>query len=359
MTQSLSSLARLTLRQLRQIASDLGVPLYSRKSKETLVGEVAERQEKRSGDLKAIESELNAPISKTSGTRVVFLPRDPQWAYVFWEISEADRKAAQKQGASRLCLRLADVTGMQDGVAHPHTLQEVPVDSHSTEWYLPVPLCDRDYRVELGYRIDSTWMSLAFSSIARVPALHPSEQIMDQFVPFSLEASPAPAEPAPLPTVETSDSGLHERLYQSATVQFRRRRVGSEEFQEGYDSGSDLDSYGLNDSGAGLWASGRNESGIGGVPARQRSFWLVADAELIVYGATDPSARLTIGGEEVPLSTDGTFRIQVPFRDGEQMYAIEATAADGEQKRNITLNFERQTPEDNSNPASEARAEWF
>ena len=359
-TQSLSSLARLTLRQLRQIASDLGVPLYSRKSKETLVGEVAERQEKRSGDLKAIESELNAPASQTSNTRVVFLPRDPQWAYVFWEISETDRKAAQKQGASRLCLRLADVTGMQDGSAHPHTLQEVPVDSHSTEWYLPVPLCDRDYRVELGYRIGSTWMSLAFSSIARVPALHPSEQIMDQFVPFSLDAAPAPAaEPAPMPPVEVSNSGLHERLYQSATVQFRRRRVGSEEFQEAMDSSSDSDRYGLSDSGIGLWASGRNESGIGGVPARQRSFWLVADAELIVYGATDPSARLTIGGEEVPLSTDGTFRIQVPFRDGEQMYAIEATAADGEQKRNITLNFERQTPEDNSNPASEARAEWF
>ena len=358
-TQSLSSLARLTLRQLRQIASDLGVPLYSRKSKEALVGEVAERQEKRNGDLKAIESELSAPVVESSNTRVVFLPRDPQWAYVFWEISESDRKAAQKQGASRLCLRLADVTGMQDGSAHPHTLQEVPVDSHSTEWYLPVPLCDRDYRVELGYRIGSTWMSLAFSSIARVPALHPSEQIMDQFVPFSLDAAPAPAEqPAPMPPAEaTNNSGLHERLYQSATVQFRSRRVGSEEFQER--NNSDLDRFGMSDSGIGLWASGRNESGIGGVQAHQRSFWLVADAELIVYGATDPSARLTIGGEDVPLSNDGTFRIQVPFRDGEQIYAIEAIAADGEQKRNITLNFERQTPEDNSNPASEARLEWF
>ena len=357
-TQSLSSLARLTLRQLRQIASDLGVPLYSRKSKEALVGEVAERQEKRNGDLKAIESELSAPVVESSNTRVVFLPRDPQWAYVFWEISESDRKAAQKQGASRLCLRLADVTGMHDGSAHPHTLQEVPVDSHSTEWYLPVPLCDRDYRVELGYRIGSTWMSLAFSSIARVPALHPSEQIMDQFVPFSLDAAPAPAEPAPMPPAEaTNNSGLHERLYQSATVQFRSRRVGSEEFQEG--NTSDLNRFGMSDSGIGLWASGRNESGIGGVQARQRSFWLVADAELIVYGATDPSARLTIGGEDVPLSNDGTFRIQVPFRDGEQIYAIEAIAADGEQKRNITLNFERQTPEDNSNPASEARLEWF
>ncbi len=361
MSQTLTSLARLTLRQLRQIASDLGVPLYSRKSKEALVDEVAQRQEQRGGDLKAIEAELTPPALPTTETRVVFLPRDPQWAYVFWEISDNDRKRAQKEGASRLCLRLADVTGMQDGSAHPHTLQEVPVDSHSTEWYLPVPLCDRDYRVELGYRIGTTWMSLAFSSVARVPALHPSEQILDQFVPFSLDnASPAVAEPAPVaPPAEPSDSGLHERLYQSATVHFRRRRVGSEEFQEALDSSADSDRYGLSASGIGLWASGRNESGIGGVAPRQRSFWLVADAELIVYGATDPSARLTIGGEEVPLSTDGTFRIQVPFRDGEQVYAIEATAADGEQKRNITLNFERQTPEDNSNPASEARAEWF
>jgi hypothetical protein len=109
----------------------------------------------------------------------------------------------------------------------------------------------------------------------------------------------------------------------------------------------------------GLWASGRQESGRGGVPARSRSFWLVADAELIVYGATDPQARLSIGGEDVPLSNDGTFRIQVPFRDGEQLYPIEACAADGEQKRNITIHFERSTPEQNVNTAEEAINEWF
>merc|ERR1711903_325009 len=198
-TQALSSLARLTLRQLRQMASDLGVTLYSRKSKEDLVSAIAERQDRREGDRVAMEAELNAPSMGEATTRVVFLPRDPQWAYVFWEISDSDSERAQKEGANRLCLRLADVTGMQDGSAHPHTLQEVPVDSHSTEWYLPVPLCDRDYRVELGYRISNSWMSLAFSSVARVPALHPSEQILDQFVPFSLDASPAPAPTATAP----------------------------------------------------------------------------------------------------------------------------------------------------------------
>ncbi|MCH9772560.1 MAG: DUF4912 domain-containing protein [Cyanobacteria bacterium] len=361
MTQALSSLARLTLRQLRQMASDLGVTLYSRKSKEDLVSAIAERQDRRDGDLKAVEAELHAPSMPEASTRVVFLPRDPQWAYVFWEISDSDRRQAQSEGAAFLCLRLADVTGLANGSSHPHTLQEVPVDSHSTEWYLPVPLCDRDYRVELGYKSENKWISLAFSSVARVPALHPSDQILDQFVPFSLEATPtvAPTQPmnTPAPDPEATDSRLHERLYQSATTHFRSRRVGSEILHERDSMGPDQ--RGLNDSGVGLWASGRNESGLGGVAPRQRSFWLVADAELIVYGATDPSARLTIGKEDVPLSSDGTFRIQVPFRDGEQVYAIEATAADGEQKRNITLNFERVTPEDNSNPASEARAEWF
>jgi hypothetical protein len=344
----------MTLRQLRQVASDLGVALYSRKSKDELVAAIEERQDVQEPSLKAIEAEMTPAPRPESETSVVFLPRDPQWAYVFWEISEADRTAAQATGATQLCLRVADVTGLPGGSAHPHTLQEVMVDSHATEWYLPVPLSDRDYRVELGYRKGNGggWMSLAFSSVARVPALHPSEQILDQFVPFSLDAAPAPV-PAP---VEPADSGLHERLYQSATSQWRRISRGSEAFHE-LDA-SALDSSELNASGAGVWASGR-DSGIGGVAPRQRSFWLVADAELIVYGATDPSARLTIGGEEVPLSADGTFRVQVPFRDGKQLYPIEATAADGVQKRNITLEFSRITPEDNSNPADKAVSEWF
>ncbi|MCP9927261.1 DUF4912 domain-containing protein [Cyanobium sp. CH-040] len=348
----------MTLRQLRQVASDLGVALYSRKSKEQLVAAIEERQDQETNEpsLQAIEAELEPAPRPQAETSVVFLPRDPQWAYVFWEISDADRAAAQAAGASQLCLRVADVTGLPGGSAHPHTLQEVIVDSHATEWYLPVPLSDRDYRVELGYRKGGSggWMSLAFSSVARVPALHPSDQILDQFVPFSLESAPAPTPQAPVEPV--GDTGLHERLYQSATSQWRRISRGSEAFHEL--EGAGLEGAELNASGIGIWASGR-DSGIGGVAPRQRSFWLVADAELIVYGATDPSARLSIGGEDVPLSADGTFRVQVPFRDGKQLYPIEAVAADGEQKRNITLEFTRSTPEDNSNPAEKAASEWF
>jgi hypothetical protein len=353
-SNALSSLALMTLRQLRHIASELGVTLYSRKSKEELMEAISLRQDEPGFNLAAIEAEMAPAPRPSQETRVVFLPRDPQWAYVFWEISDEDRDQAQLDGAQQLCLRVADVTGLSGGSTHPHTLQEVVVDSHATEWYLPVPLSDRDYRVELGYRrVGGGWIPLAYSSVARVPALHPSEQILDQFVPFSLETAPS-ALPSP---VEPADAGLHERLYQTATSRWRRLGRGSEAFhelEEGLESGA-----GGQLSAAGLWASGRSESGAGGVGSRQRSFWLVADAELIVYGATDPSARLTIGGEEVPLSADGTFRIQVPFRDGQQVYPIEAVAADGEQKRSITLEFRRSTPEAHVNTAEEAVAEWF
>jgi hypothetical protein len=346
----------LTLRQLRQVASDLGVSLYSRKSKEELVEAITSRQGDQGINLAALEAEM-APANRPSAqTRVVFLPRDPQWAYVFWEIAEEDRSDALDAGATQLCLRVADVTGLAGGSSHPHTLQEVVVDAHATEWYLPVPLSDRDYRVELGFRKASPtggWISLAFSSVARVPSLHPSEQILDQFIPFSLDSAPTSLPTTPL---EPADVGLHERLYQTATSRWRRLGRGSEAFHELEDD--DFSDSSHSASGLGLWASGRSESGAG-LASRQRSFWLVADAELIVYGATDPAARLTIGGEEVPLSPEGTFRIQVPFRDGQQVYPIEAVAADGEQKRNITLEFRRATPEDNSNPASQAVAEWF
>ena len=376
MSQALSSLAKLTLRQLRQVASDLGVSLYSRKTKEQLVDAITSRQPQGASDdgsnapiwsepsLSTLEADLAPALRPESATRVVFLPRDPQWAYVFWEISDSDRHQAQQAGASQLCLRVADVTGLSGGGSHPHTLQEVAVNSHATEWYLPVPLSDRDYRVELGYRKGGGgWISLATSAVARVPALHPSEQIFDQFVPFSLDSTPL--QPLSNPQGDNgsrSDNSLHERLYQAATLPATRWRHlgrGSEAFHEDSLGTARAQAAGGQSSGVGVWASGRNESGAGAVASRQRAFWLVADAELIVYGATDPSARLSIGEEDVPLSSDGTFRVQVPFRDGQQIYPIKAVAADGEQKRNITLEFERRTPEDNTNTASQAVAEWF
>lgn len=298
----------------------------------------------------AFKPSSEAAVEETI-TQVVFLPREPQWGYCFWTISASDREQARRRRAISLCLRLRDVSG--DGTAS-QALQEIVIHEEAREWFVPIPLADRDYQVELGYRLPAGgWMSLARSAAARIPGLEPSEVVADRFVAFNLD-TPAAASVAPWVAPEAAQPAIHERLYQESLR--RVWRSGSEEFQE---HGDERGLGALNDSGVGVWASGRNESGIGGVTPRQRAFWLVADAELIVYGATDPSATLRIGSEVVPLNADGSFRIQVPFRDGQQLYPIEAIAADGEQKRSITLSFSRTTPEDHTNPKEAAQAEWF
>lgn len=311
-----------------------------------------------------LDTSLEETARPKTGTWIVFLPRDPQWAYVFWEILDHDRESAQVAGAGQLCIRLADVTGLSGGNCHPHTMQEMTVNSNAKDWYLPVPLSDRFYRVELGYRkIGGGWISLANSAVALVPGLHPSRQIFDQFVPFSLDGGMRQllVNP-PLEADNKTMTNLHEILYQKATLpssRWRQLGEGSEALHEVGLSTSTALAAGQQSSGLGGWVKGFNESGTAAITLQQQNFWLVADAELIVYGATDPSANLTIGDEHVTLASDGTFRVQVPFRDGQQIYPIRAESADAEEKRSITLKFERHTPVDNSMLPSEVAPKWF
>ena len=79
------------------------------------------------------------------------------------------------------------------------------------------------------------------------------------------------------------------------------------------------------------------------VKPQPRKFWLVADAELIVYGATEPDATVYVDGEPIVLNSDGTFRFQMSFQDGQLKFPIVAVAADGEQNRSIRMDFERTT----------------
>ena len=117
-------------------------------------------------------------------------------------------------------------------------------------------------------------------------------------------------------------------------------------------------------SGVGMYTmSGMGMSGFGLAasmpPERARKFWMIGDAELIVYGATEPDATVTIGGRPIQLNPDGTFRFQMSFQDGLIDFPIMAVAADGEQSRAVHLKFLRETPSQNTNTKAEAKEEPF
>ncbi len=77
-------------------------------------------------------------------------------------------------------------------------------------------------------------------------------------------------------------------------------------------------------------------------PAK-RGFWFNVNAELVIYGATEPGAEVTIGGRVIKLRTDGTFGYRFALPDGEFALPVVAVAADGTEGRAADLRFTRQT----------------
>lgn len=238
-----NNLAHLSLRQLRELASQLEVGRYSRLLKEQLVLAIQSRasldepepgaailaaaaseppspgaQTPSPGDqapshgaqplnswsdvpsLQALEAKLPPALRPVGETRVVFLPRDPQWAYVFWQISAADHTKALAGGGEQLALRVMDFTGRNGGTAHPHTLQEVVVDGAAHEWYIPVPLSDRDYRVELGFRKTEAGGSPSPSPPRRgCHRANPSRRLPISLFRFRSTPLPTPVQAQPSP----------------------------------------------------------------------------------------------------------------------------------------------------------------
>ena len=47
-----------------------------------------------------------------------------------------------------------------------------------------------------------------------------------------------------------------------------------------------------------------------------KNFWFNVNAELIIYGATEPDAKVTLGGHEIKLRSDGSFSYRFSLPDG-------------------------------------------
>jgi hypothetical protein len=87
----------------------------------------------------------------------------------------------------------------------------------------------------------------------------------------------------------------------------------------------------------------RYGSGIEGFLPRKRDFSFEVDAELIVYGVTDPGAHVTLQGEPVKLRPDGTFTVRVSMPHCRQVIPAVACSRDGLEQRTIVLAVERNT----------------
>ena len=408
-------LEEMTLRQLRKVASEYSISRYSRMRKSQLLASIQDvqrskfslsssrnleaqetveaakfelGQEDRTGGSLADVDEALADLPAGYGdSRIVLLPRDPQWAYTYWDIPNDHKEELRRQGGQTLALRIYDVTDIDLDYQSPHSIQEYPADELAREWYLPIPVSDRDYVIDVGYRTaDGGWLVLARSARVHIPPVYPSDWIEDVFITVDFEEDlrgktfyelVPPSKKLPTAAASAGNGNpIYEQIFGLAESAEAQRVAGSIFGSMQHVPGSAAPEQAISSyvfpSGVGMWAvptvSGLTMSGVGmsgagfsasAVPVRPRKFWLVADAELIVYGATEPDATVTIGGRPIKLNSDGTFRFQMSFQDGLIDYPILAVAADGEQTRSIHMKFERETPSRHTNTRDEAVLEWL
>ena len=83
-------------------------------------------------------------------------------------------------------------------------------------------------------------------------------------------------------------------------------------------------------------------SELGQAPGAGPEFWLMVNAELVIYGATDPTAEVTIGERRIRLRPDGSFSYRFALPDGNYELPITAVSVDDD-RRHVALSFSRNT----------------
>jgi hypothetical protein len=81
--------------------------------------------------------------------------------------------------------------------------------------------------------------------------------------------------------------------------------------------------------------------GSGAMPGKLKKFSFELDAELIVFGRSDPNATITLQNEPVKLRPDGSFTMRFSLPDSRQIIPAVATSADGLEEQTIVLAVER------------------
>ncbi|MEO8428368.1 MAG: DUF4912 domain-containing protein [Verrucomicrobiota bacterium] len=79
------------------------------------------------------------------------------------------------------------------------------------------------------------------------------------------------------------------------------------------------------------------------IAERKTDFWFNVNAELVVYGATEPDASVTIGGRMIKLRPDGSFSYRFALPDGAYELPVAAVSANQIDGRAAELSFQRRT----------------
>jgi hypothetical protein len=281
--------------------------------------------------------------------RVVLLARDPQWLYCYWEFSSTTMNAIRDslaRNGGNMVLRVHDVTGVSFDGLNSLRFEDLELpEQASGNWYFQSLGGDVEHMVEVGIRArDGRFVAFARSNPVRTPRAVEGPIVAIEQVKAEEQAAAA-AQAADKPGAKKgAAAGRGVIAAVPAHPSSPAGPIGAHGVHGAAGAAPTSPGGPLAPTSPGL--------GFGHVPGsvvpreiKEREFWLVVDAELIVYGATVPGAKVTLQGQPIALRPDGTFSARFALPDGRQEIPVAATSPDEVDHKVITPVVERQTRE--------------
>jgi len=251
--------------------------------------------------------------------KIILQVRDPWWVHAYWEIRQATLERLKGElgdefyRAKRM-LRVYDVSHIIFNGSNAHRFFDIQINEQANNWYIETAGAGRSWCVDLGLLLpDDRFITIIRSNTITTPIEGPS-WITDEewMIPDDMFAR-----------LYGMGFGLGQSSPVGKAWQERVKRV--------------LFSGALASPGIASMASPVKK-----IP-RQRQFWLWVDCELIVYGATEPDAKVTVQGKPINLRQDGTFTLRFALADSKQVIPVKAVSSDKVEERTITPIVTRET----------------
>jgi len=246
-------------------------------------------------------------------TRIVAMAKDPNWLFSFWEITaerftQLEKKFGDEWTKCTMALRI------YDRAAGDHFDMDISYEARA--WYIGVDGGGR-YQVAIGILTPGgKFVMIAESAIIETPRGRVSDRIDEQWLI-----------PSDVYDQIFAASGGYEVVSGGGSAEMRKMLEARLEEQ--------LSSEGVSSFGSGELMPEQKE----------RGFRLRVATELILYGATEPDARVTIQGKLVKLRRDGTFTARFALPDGTIDIPVTAVSGDGVEERTIDTDVKKKSSE--------------
>ena len=248
--------------------------------------------------------------------KIVILVRDPWWIFAYWEIRRekeddiVNKIKSEGDEVLKSILRVYDVTDISFNGRNAHSYFDIDLKGLANTWYINVGSPDRSWLVDIGIVTKKgKFYLLARSNAVRTPRYGMSDKLDAEWMMpedeywkmFGLSGGFG---------IGKGSLEVREMVKKSLEEQISSAQISS---------------------AASFYRK------------PERKFWLVVNTELIVYGATEPDAKVMVQGKAIDLRPDGTFSLRFALPDGKQVIPVEATSSDGIDKRKITPIVTRKT----------------